>query len=748
MFWSRIVGKQLKAKIGSRQGIPLQVILVVPFVLQIFAAVGLTGYLSIRNGQRAINDLAVQLQRSVSNRINQHLDDFIFTGRQIAQLNAKAIELKALNPEDLDLLGRYFWQQMQVYNLGYINLVSESGNFIGVGRFERNSPVTIDILSPQRFGNNDVYIYQVNSQGEPATLDLVNKTFDFKQEPWYQQTVEQKKPIWNLFQWIDPPYHLSLAATYPIYDANDRLKYISWTELRTWEISSFLRQLSVSTSGRTFILERNGLLVGSSADEEPYRLVNNKPQRLRGTESRDPLIQASVQYMQQQFQDLSQIKSQQQLEFWQNGQRQFLQVTPWSDAWGLDWLVVVAVPEADFMGQIQDNTRITIWLCLIALGTATLLGIYTSRWIAQPIARLNVASRAIAAGELDLVVQPDHVREFEELAHSFNQMAQQLRDSFRALESANHELEQTNADLENRVHQRTLELSEALRDLQQTQAQLIQTEKMSSLGQMVAGVAHEINNPVNFIHGNLNHAKSYVEELLTTLSLYQKHYAHPATEIQQYAEEIDLAFLMQDAPQMLESMQEGTRRIREIVTTLRNFSRLDEAETKQVDLNQGIDSTLLILKYRFKAKHEIPEIRLVKHYANLPLTECYAGQINQVFMNILTNALDAIDQRNSQMTLQEVQQNPGQVTISTELDKTQQVIVRISDNGMGIPESIKGKLFDPFFTTKPVGKGTGLGLSICYQIVVGQHGGKLDYISTPGVGTEFIIAIPLVAVVQ
>nr|WP_242067199.1 ATP-binding protein [Leptolyngbya sp. FACHB-711] len=400
------------------------------------------------------------------------------------------------------------------------------------------------------------------------------------------------------------------------------------------------------------------------------------------------------------------------------------------------------------MGQIQDNTRITIWLCLIALGTATLLGIYTSRWIAQPIARLNVASRAIAAGELDLVVQPDHVREFEELAHSFNQMAQQLRDSFRALESANHELEQTNADLENRVHQRTLELSEALRDLQQTQAQLIQTEKMSSLGQMVAGVAHEINNPVNFIHGNLNHAKSYVEELLTTLSLYQKHYAHPATEIQQYAEEIDLAFLMQDAPQMLESMQEGTRRIREIVTTLRNFSRLDEAETKQVDLNQGIDSTLLILKYRFKAKHEIPEIRLVKHYANLPLTECYAGQINQVFMNILTNALDAIDQRNSQMTLQEVQQNPGQVTISTELDKTQQVIVRISDNGMGIPESIKGKLFDPFFTTKPVGKGTGLGLSICYQIVVGQHGGKLDYISTPGVGTEFIIAIPLVAVVQ
>jgi signal transduction histidine kinase/PAS domain-containing protein len=287
------------------------------------------------------------------------------------------------------------------------------------------------------------------------------------------------------------------------------------------------------------------------------------------------------------------------------------------------------------------------------------------------------------------------------------------------------------------------QLQQALDNLNRAQAQLIQAEKMSGLGQLVAGVAHEINNPTNFIHGNLDHANRYVEDLLTTLSLYQKHYPQPDPEIQQYAEEADLEFLAQDISKVLASMQEGTRRIREIVLGLRNFSRLDEAEMKQVDLHEGLNSTLLILQHRFKARHEMPEIQVVKHYADLPKVECYAGQMNQVFMNVLANALDAIDHRNSQMTLEAVQQNPGKITLTTRLEEMHQVVIQIRDNGTGIPESAKAKLFDPFFTTKPVGQGTGLGLSICYQIVVGQHGGRLDYSSTPDTGTEFVITIPL-----
>ncbi|MBD3887288.1 HAMP domain-containing protein [Phormidium tenue FACHB-886] len=739
------VKSQFRIRLKSIENIPLKLVLVVPFVLQVSIAVGLTGYFSIRNGQRAVADLAMQLRQGMSDRIDQHLNDFILSGRQVAQLNAKMIQLKALDPENLDQLGRYFWEEMQTYNLGYVNLVSESGNFVGAGRFDYNSPVTIDLLSPKRFGNNDVYIYKTNSQGEFETLNQISKSFDFRKEAWYQQTVKEKRPIWSLYQWSSAPYHLSLAATYPIYDTNNQLKYISWTELRLWEISKFLKALPASPSSRTFVLERNALLVGSSAQEFPYHFVKGKPQRLYGTESEDLLIREASRYLVQQFRDLNQIQSAQHLEFWQNGERQFLQVTPWQDEWGLDWLMVVVVPESDFMGQVQANTRTTIGLCLLALGLSIILGLYTSRWIAQPIASLSSASKAIAAGQGHQVTHSNNIQELKELTESFNMMIRQVRDSFQALELANQNLEQANITLEDRVSQRTQELSEALKDLRHTQSQLIQTEKMSSLGQMVAGVAHEINNPVNFIHGNLEYACSYVQDLLGVVELYQKHHPQPSSEIEQFIQEADLPFLMADTPKIMQSMQEGTRRIREIVLGLRNFSRLDESEKKEVDLHQGLDNTLMILEYRFKSKQDNSEVQIVKQYGKLPMVECYPGQMNQVFLNLLVNALDAIDDHQSQISPKKRDRYPGRITISTEVKGNRTALIRIADNGVGIPECARFKLFDPFFTTKPVGEGTGLGLSISYQIVVGQHGGKLDYSSSPGQGTEFVIEIPLSA---
>lgn len=291
------------------------------------------------------------------------------------------------------------------------------------------------------------------------------------------------------------------------------------------------------------------------------------------------------------------------------------------------------------------------------------------------------------------------------------------------------------------------ELQQALRQLQETQAQLIQSEKMSSLGQLVAGVAHEINNPVNFIYGNLSHVDGYAQDLLELLEAYQEQYPEPGPEIEEIAEEIDLDFWREDMPKVLNSMKIGADRIREIVLSLRNFSRLDQADMKFANLHEGIDNTLLILQNRLRAKAGHFGIELVKDYGKLPRVECYPGQLNQVLMNIISNGIDALESYNESRVVEEIRQNPSRITIRTEWVKKQghndRIIIAIGDNGPGIPNHIKARLFDPFFTTKAVGKGTGLGLSISYQIVVEKHKGAIECISEPGQGAEFIIEIPV-----
>ena len=289
------------------------------------------------------------------------------------------------------------------------------------------------------------------------------------------------------------------------------------------------------------------------------------------------------------------------------------------------------------------------------------------------------------------------------------------------------------------AQEKAIQLQEAMRELSSTQAQLIQTEKMSSLGQLVAGVAHEINNPVSFIYGNLTHASEYTQDLLRLIELYQQHYTSPVPEIQKEIQAIDLDFLQEDLPKLLDSMMIGADRISQIVLSLRNFSRLDQADMKPVDIHEGIDNTLLLLQNRLKPLPKQPQIQIIKEYGNLPPVECYAGQLNQVFINILTNAIDVLQS----LVNSPEQKTNLQIRIRTEILNNEQVLIRIADNGPGMTEEIRKRIFDPFFTTKPVGKGTGMGLSISYQIVVEKHRGEFECISAPGQGAEFVIAIPL-----
>ena len=289
--------------------------------------------------------------------------------------------------------------------------------------------------------------------------------------------------------------------------------------------------------------------------------------------------------------------------------------------------------------------------------------------------------------------------------------------------------------LEGMVNERTTELTETLENLKRAQVQLVQKEKMSSLGKLVAGVAHEINNPVNFIHGNLKHIQQYSLGLLQLVELYQKHYPQPEKEIQDYTEELELEFLQEDLSKIISSMTIGSNRIRQIVLSLRNFSRLDEAEFKPVNLHEGIESTLLILQHRLKASSKNPAIEVIRKYSELPMVECYSSKLNQVFMNILANAIDALEE-----SIDSGNKEPT-IVISTSELLNKWVEIRIADNGNGISEETSSKIFDPFFTTKPIGSGTGLGLSISHQIITDKHGGKLECNSTLGQGTEFVIQI-------
>lgn len=393
--------------------------------------------------------------------------------------------------------------------------------------------------------------------------------------------------------------------------------------------------------------------------------------------------------------------------------------------------------------KVQKTRRfIILFTNLISILLAILLAYYTSKAIGRPIKNLtDIAEETTQKSNFDLQADITTDDEVGVLGNSFNQLILRVKELLKEQHDAQEQLELYSLTLERKVQERTQKLVTTLKELQHTQAQLIQKEKMSSLGQLVAGIAHEINNPVNFIHGNLEYTKHYILDLLQLVELYQEEYPNPTEVIVQEIENVELEFIKEDLPNILSSMQTGSERIREIVKSLRTFSRLDEADYKKIDIHENLESTLMILQGRLNTKPQYNKIEVIRNYDELPLVECYAGQLNQVFMNLIVNAIDALEEQ-----LYKIEDNPflnPTISISTKLLNCERIAIHIADNGLGMTEKVREQIFNPFFTTKPVGKGTGLGLAISYQIVVDKHHGELNCFSTPGEGAEFVIEIPI-----
>ncbi|MEG4044938.1 ATP-binding protein [Microcoleus sp. Pol17_C1] len=665
--------------------IPLRLVLVVPFVLQVFATVGLTGYLSLRNGQIAVNDVSSQLREEIGDRINQQVLSYLERPYIAGQAIVAAAQEGQLDLTDVTKLERTFWRLVSQGTIEFMQIGLADGTGITLENTPKDgivSRIGSKANLPQR------EIYQLNDRGQQTRLVETQAKFDPRTRPWYKTAEKAGKPTWSSQPYLSQVDKLvTISLSQPIYDNNRVLLGIQNSNFRISKIHTFLSQLKVGQTGQTFIIDQSGNLIASSKIENPYIIDLKKQdlQQIPAVKSENSVISATAQAILDRFGNFNAITQSQQLDFWLANQHQLVQVSAIRDERGIDWLSVIVVPESDFMAQINANTRTTILLCLVALGLATILGIYTSRWITSPILKLQKASEAIASGSLDQTVAVKGIDELEALAGSFNQMAGQLRTSF--------------TELETRVEERTAEL---------TIAKEAADNANQAKSDFLANMSHELRTPLNGILG-------YAQILERTKTIPEKE-RHGINIIHQCGSHL--------------------------LTLINDILDLSKIEARKLELT----SQAIYLPFFLQGVVEICRVRsdqkgiefIYQPDTNLPtgiITD--EKRLRQVLLNLLGNSIKFTDKGSVTLKVEVIESNATR--------PLPQLKFQVIDTGVGIASDQVNKLFQAFEQVgdrKRHAEGTGLGLAISQRIVE-LMGGKIQVESHLGIGSNFYFEIAL-----